>query len=470
MGWKHEIIVVDDVPPVLELYQLHLAQKGFTCSAFSTATTAINYLTEHYRRVSLIVSDYDLGKETAQSILKARNNLDQRLPFCLVTGAEMKLDTQDHANLGDVADAMIDGCDAFVQKPLNDFKFIDEILFSTIQMKKPTAMFKIGGSAFDYVKEHGSTALEETLDTLAATTSHQIILTVGAGVIGDNVKQWREYTGDNDEDYADKILNALQLNAKFIISMLNGRNPGIARFVPQEELIKLRSGRTTARENMFNSNITVMTDAPRHLSMGYRTINEPGAPMSVPVYDSDAQGVVLASMLRNPDGTKISVLGLVKRTDSAYLFDPYRDYNPKKTHDWHERQKHNIQIPTVSAYELLNKRSENAERIKLIGEDNKPGHLFEDSALQIWINGVSGIGYIPITHINPDEMYYRGKHIVTKESWPEGKTSTEVRNERLQAIINQDPQAIEHYTIMRRQNVKATADAYRRSTDKATSL
>ena len=176
-----------------------------------------------------------------------------------------------------------------------------------------------------------------------------------------------------------------------------------------------------------------MGSAPRHLTLNHPESVDKGKRSypNIAMEDSDAQTILIASFF----GAKY--LGLIKRTDQPYMFDPYKNHE-KGLDSWREVQKNNSGLGFVKHDELLMRETQNGKPVLRIGQDGQDEHLFEDSALKLF--GKSSLEGIYIVHIDPLELYIDRNHVITNKALT-NLDSREVRNNMLLNIIEGKPEA-----------------------------
>ena len=246
-------------------------------------------------------------------------------------------------------------------------------LVERIQVSRPVAMFKVGGSALDYVAEHqDARPMKELLEyfwQLQKEGIYQIILTVGGGPIGDAYRKILRPADSN---------RAVQYNTEVLEDLASENAEGAAMTVTPRQMLS----RYADLERLFNQGrIIIMSEAPRHLGIG-RLDGQ-----TVLQSDSDAQTLLLAELFG------VKYIGLIKRTDGIYSFDPITGFvaNSGSQEKWLATQSHNTLFGRVTYAELLKGLTAAGHEISRTGaHDGNPDHLITDAALQLF-PGIYGL-------------------------------------------------------------------------------
>ncbi len=279
---------------------------------------------------------------------------------------------------------------------------------------------KIGGSAFDFVRQTGrGKNLEQVCETLIAIHQQRekyeeveeenqlrkvmgrkprrqrkirevqrILVTAGAGQHGDVEKDLREAHIAHErmhKRYPQAIAEALQENLSYLKALFGDAG----KLLTTETFYYI--GRTLTRRQ-----IPLIGTAPHYIL----------ARDSIPLQDSDTHTIALAEFY----GAQRVVL--VKRTDGIYDFDPYRGFvlDPRQKacadmNAWTVAQRSNRQRNTVTVEEMLSKSISREGTGFYDGKpDSSTGHLLEDSALA-YFAACQHVREILVTHIAPEEMY-----------------------------------------------------------------
>ena len=285
-------------------------------------------------------------------------------------------------------------------------------------------VIKIGGSATDYERENRkSKNLRDVCRVLSEIHQereanprkrkeiNRIITTIGAGQIGNILKDWFDKYKDDEfsreqvnEEFPKLMANALHTNLQMIQPFFDSTHPqkyGKADLYNTGAFYHI--GKNTSAKR-----IPLIPTAPHWIM----------ARDGIPLKDSDTHTIALAEFY----GIKKVVL--VKRTDGIYNSDPYEGYrmNPSTYQcddfdHWRSQQRgKNKKHDRIAVQDLLK------GKISRIGaDDQRGGHLMEDSALEYFVK-CDHVQEIVVVHIAPEEMYYRhGKsgnvytHVVTGE-------------------------------------------------------
>lgn len=438
---EYNILVVDDNPGIARLFKEGVEKAGHKPIICTTSEEAIHCLTQEHQSLALVLCDYRLeGAITAEPVLSAKNHFDRFLPFYLASGVAQADEVEPMARGG--VDGYYEKSNAIAE---DICALVNTILVERVSLKKTPVMFKIGGSADDYDTETGASqrALLETLNyfvSLQQTGKYQVVLTTGAGKRGDNLKQrLRKYESlcpDFVRFFPHKMLVALEENQRDWVDLMGADN---ATMITPDHMtgrspyksLGFNSWRDINPSALFNQDkVLVLGSAPRHLGLArYPTGEESYA--HVPLQDSDAQTLLLAELLG------VRTLGLLKRTDNIYRFDPRSGLGTGGfgQFTWRTSHEENEALHRVSAQELLNRCTRTEKEVLRVGaEDHKDGHLFEDSGLQLFeLSEV--VQEIGIACIDPDEFFTNsGRHVVTKEEKPE-ITARQRREAQIMSII-----------------------------------
>lgn len=303
------------------------------------------------------------------------------------------------------------------------------------------AVVKFGGSAFDYqrslknedyaigeycrvIKELFNEKLpdprrKKKMVTETLFLRRRIVVTVGAGQIGDVVKDWKTthggFSSDPAEDgvtlrrpdlsvdilFPEFMADALSLNLKMVYAIFGNKFTG--RYEPEQFYIITNK---KAREK-----IPLIAVAPHYVLVRDE----------IPIQDSDTHTIALAEFYG------IQKVILLKRTDGIYHYDPYRGFKADPItgkctsfQDWKNAQRGNRRFSTVTIDDMLNKTFSREGSYAITGTaDGTAGHLMEDSALE-YMRTCKNVQEIMVVHIAPHEMYAPRsdddfEHIVTDE-------------------------------------------------------
>lgn len=127
-----QILVVDDEPDLLELYQMGLEKYGYNCLTAANGLEGIAILEKE--AIDLVISDYRMPKSNGLDLFRKTKELYQklaypRIPFIMVTGFIEQ----------DVVTALLEGVSAVHGKPVSlkllveDIKHLEETAYYTTQ-------------------------------------------------------------------------------------------------------------------------------------------------------------------------------------------------------------------------------------------------------------------------------------------------------------------------------------------------
>lgn len=304
----------------------------------------------------------------------------------------------------------------------------------------PAAVFKIGGSALDFDRQvKGSRSLGECVEKLVElfrrrapiegqkkrTRPHRIICTVGAGQLGDVVKDY--YRKYNDFEgattfYPQLISEALSTNLRMLHGLFGSDNSSLINtgafyFISKDSASK---------------KVPLIGMAPHYVMVRD----------GIPMQDSDTHTIAIAEFYG------IENVILIKRTDGIYRFDPMRGFRADPETGqcmnyaaWKEAQAANQRLGEVSLNNLFSSGISYEGTDAFGRADGTSGHLMEKSALK-YMAGCNHVKRILVVHISPGEMYAPLKdgseleHIVTGERMPLSTDWGQVRMGRLQAAFN----------------------------------
>jgi hypothetical protein len=407
---SYNVLVVDSSRTDLNITSEVIAKAGHVPIPCNGVGKAIDYLNGNYKNIAMIISDMTQKGSGIESykLINARNHIDPTLPFYLYAGNPG----------GETIQFMTSSLflNGYIKKP--DERSIDflirNVLTENVRIKKPVAFFKFGGSADDFDIEQPPPARLETLNELYyLQQKQQVILTVGAGKIGDIEKTLYKKYASISKDFKEKfpyIMSRYVLPGNIATNMyILGTDRAI--YIPFFELIS----KDVNLERLFDTDsIIILGAAPRHLSISRPEAANPENREypNIPLQDSDAQTMLLAEYV----GAKRVIL--IKRTDGIYLFDPYRGFleGPEK---WRETQKENRRIEQISCDELINGRLNGGDAVSREGAfDGMGEHLMETSALKLF-KASQVIDEITVVHVYPQEMYVNGTHVVTGSKMPD---------------------------------------------------
>lgn len=460
----YEVLAADDEADVLRLYAKTIEKAGHIPLLCKSGREAIKKLRDH-PNIALILSDLDMNDGSGLDIFRAKNLIDPEIPFYLFSGKTQgetvayfktlgldgylrkpEVSSEDGRILKGLANIFLYGheetgvkpirgreeraewksVEAVVEKgtPEATWANIEKIIRSTLMqhapIKKPVAFFKIGGSSDDLHRQHQtSLALGEALDDLVAIQhegTYQVVLFVGAGELGTIYKIDKRKFGDREDvshSHEYNIQKALDINAERYVGIMGHRNAfyiypdilygrGLARGIWNEDF-----------ESLFNGGrVIVMSMAPRHLGLGKL------GPGAIPGDKSDGHTILGARYVC------AKTVGLLKRTDGPYLFDPYLGFG---TSEWVLQQSKNRQLHNVSLDEFL--------KCSRIGaEDGDDDHLMERDGLELF-RSLPDVEKIAISHIAPYELYHDGLHVVTRQMKP-NLPECDYRRQQMMKIID----------------------------------
>ena len=297
---------------------------------------------------------------------------------------------------------------------------------------------KIGGSAFDFDDQVYDGKNIDTLCNILwkihqeekddkERSLNRMLLTVGAGQIGEKIKNHYKKFGNNpkvSKAFPELMAKALQLNLEQLY----------AHFGENEASLLSSGAFYFVGDKRTRNKIPLIGMAPHYIL----------ARDGIPLQDSDTHTIALAEFY------KAKKVVLVKRTDGIYDFDPYLGFaldqetgRCKSTENWIDLQRRNKRLGVVDINDMLNGHISRTGTNFNIGKyDGSSGHLMEDSALD-YFRYCQHVEEILVVHIAPEEMYYghnheRNKfwHVVTGEILELGPGGWEdVLEQRLRAAF-----------------------------------
>lgn len=295
-------------------------------------------------------------------------------------------------------------------------------------------VIKIGGSAFDYDKQVlADPAIgdccksikeifeEENARNTKGEVRRRIVCTVGAGQIGDVVKEYRrKYDSAFVQELTPELMaEALSTNLKMCYGLFGKE---ASSFVSPDAFYFINKGTTTKK-------IPLIGIAPHYILVRDE----------IPLRDSDTHTIALAEFYG------IDTVVLIKRTDGVYKFDPYRGFKPDpKTGkctsyaEWKAAQEGNERYSRITLDEVLHVSRDGTG---VDGRrDGTTGHLMEDSAIDYLAN-CQQVRRVVIVHVSPGEMYVpiangdELEHIVTGERVSAAVDWDQVRKDKLRAAF-----------------------------------
>src|SRR3989338_1498791 len=368
---------------------------------------------------ALILTDYNFkglehnpGKKALNLIERVRR-YDPFLPVICLTG---------NNNTDVMKEVMIAGAHDFVPKSDNFDNLLTEVLEPFLRpvypypIGRPIVMIKVGGSIQD--AELPLPQKYRGIDNIVASAlrlqreGYQVIFSVGAGPLGDILKQRRDLAriinGEDSEfdkteferEFPYEIKRALDSNAKYVQRRLRARKKDPACFIFRPESLKSLRLLDTA---LLDGQIIITTTAPRAITLP-KNPDDPSA--GEVLSESDYQTLKLAQYF----GTNRILIA--KDTPGIFRFDPLRGYNPNAMNPnvgWRRAQRANEYLARVNATDLLN------QTISRIGTDNRGGHLFEDAALRAMLETD-----IEVCVVCPEYRHFapQGKPILPEITFP----------------------------------------------------
>lgn len=147
-GPQKRMVIVDDDPDALEMVKDYLEAFGFKyIDLFQDATSAMDFLTEHFDEVDLIISDWDMPKMSGIEFLKlvrAHPALSET-PFLMITSQS----SLEEMKVIEAAKAQVD---QYLLKPFGSTEFqdrLDRVLRRARHRGDIDLLYKQGKSAFD---------------------------------------------------------------------------------------------------------------------------------------------------------------------------------------------------------------------------------------------------------------------------------------------------------------------------------
>lgn len=253
---------------------------------------------------------------------------------------------------------------------------------------KNLTVVKKGGSGFDYDRfNRGIGYLQIAADTLLSIKREvplkrdqpkkRVIMTVGAGQVGNVVKDFVGNHPAGKKDLGLAIARALELNLQ-----------KLSWLFPEGSFNLLRSEDFYFIKNDYLQHLTLMGIAPHYVLSRDQ----------IPLEDSDTQTIAIAEMYQAPR------VILIKRTDGVYTFDPNIGNFTANVQRWLERQKDNKLHEIVHVDDLLSGSISREGTDDFGNPDGSRGHLMEDSGLEYFAN-CRHVNEILVVHIAPEEMY-----------------------------------------------------------------
>ncbi|MBD3361446.1 hypothetical protein GF358_01510 [Candidatus Woesearchaeota archaeon] len=227
-------------------------------------------------------------------------------------------------------------------------------------------VFKIGGSAFDLIKEEKDknhlTKLFEALVS-AHKEGYKMVLTCGAGPWGDASKDFAGYfknLGLEERSEMGDVQRSCSFAATVIDRMLSQKNKtgavSYCRLRNSDYLGNIASDFTS-----LNSHIPILATAPQTAQADYV--------LSTPGFASDAHSIIIADWLAERYNPGVELI-FIKNTKGVYPKDPNRnDVNPNK----------NQRIKEIHIDQFLD-----TSVIDRIGTDGRGDHLLETVAGELF--------------------------------------------------------------------------------------
>lgn len=272
----------------------------------------------------------------------------------------------------------------------------------SIKNKKEIVLFKIGGSSIDYTIEQESSKIYDILKIfLKLQKKYQIILSIGGGKRADITKmeyKLFKHLPEVKNNILKQFKSDLKNNMEFIRNLLGSENSmciyddfSVKKVLNEDKIIL----------------ISIMPD-----KLNKENIS--------PLF-SDAHTILIAEYFG------VRKIGILKRTDSVYNFDPYLGfYGGNKK--WVSCQKDNFPYNVICVDSFFKPNCPN----RIGAFDKEPHHLFDDTGLRLFKK--SNIESISIVHISPYELYIGGKHVVTGKKKP-NKPENKYRDNILHSIV-----------------------------------
>lgn len=416
---KYNVVVAEDHEEISKIICDVVSGLGHNPIPFRTGQSVINYLTEKglfgvegYKTTALILSDLKMPDGTGMDILKVRNSLDSFLPIYLVSGVAKPEDTNFMAS--EKLSGYIPKDELYQTLPL----VIKNSLATKIHTERPVVVWKFGGSAddYDYDSPDDRTILEGALVALYSfqVKGMQVVVTCGAGEQGKYYKKKLRKYGTRSEairkHHPERIMKCVD---SFLSILEDIIGPESAVHIDGESMMR-NYNKLDPYFYLNQNKMVLMGLAPRHLTICRSDLVDKDSKSypNIPLEDSDSHTGLIAELVG------AGYIGLLKRTDQIYKYDPYKDFE-KGMPRWAEAQKDNKSLGPVSYEELLAGVTKQNDLIsRVCDEDNAPkdvlgDHLFENSALGL-LSKSDIVKRIGVAHISPFELYPDGKHIVMR--------------------------------------------------------
>lgn len=369
---KYEIVVVDDNPFCLNDLSRSQLLDQYNLTFFSDPNLAIQYVSST-PRVALVITDFMMPQMDGGQLTRLVHDVEPFLPIiCLTMYNQLEVGKQftqsggvdiiskeDYPHLKQVVDTLLQPHYPFPEGTRKE---------NLKEKMQPEAvgndfiLIKIGGSVQDQDLHRNNACLENIIRVTEELQQegHQMIVTVGAGPLGDVIKKrLAKYGADNPSIRADfplQIKTALEVNIALIQSLYQNN----AFVFNPYSLSNLNSLTKALRERK----IILAGTAPRHLTIG----NDEYSTTQL-LSRSDYQTLKLAEYFQQ------ARIILVKDTPGIFDYDPlFRGNNSIEV--WAGAQKDNRFYHAVTADEMIN------GPISRLGNDEEGDHLFETAALQ----------------------------------------------------------------------------------------
>lgn len=442
---KPKILLVEPKDNYANLFIDKIRKTGKKVYHCKTDQEAQNYLQfkekeiPNHNRTSMILYNPRVMSNSSTNLYNLRNKLDQRIPFYSFHNATSQ-------QLSDMR--IRDGHISQLYSGNNLENLINNALIESINLKNRSVLIKLGGSSddldFEYEDDRAYVEVLEFCAEYFRKNNINLFINTGGGVNASRIKAfYRKYKKDYSklkEKLPKQIKEALEYNMEKINAVLekeskiilpehmSGRIPLFGDILREQTTIEKTTNQTInpSIENydftkFFNQNrMFIIGVAPRHIRLAQTDlsknyigeINHPEYP-NIAMEDSDANTVLWAKLFN------IDRILFIKRTDAIYRYDPYKGFSSNKA-KWAKVQKRiqNERLDGLSFEDFIEKRykSTKTKRFRSFSMqgafEGDYGHFLEDSAAKLAQKFKMKIG---VVHIRPEELRFRGKHIVTGE-------------------------------------------------------
>jgi len=267
---------------------------------------------------------------------------------------------------------------------------LSEIFYEPEEPLRNLAVVKTGGSAIEFREQHPkSQNLRYVTDELLRVKKmpspykgkprQQIIITVGAGQIGNEVKGHMSTFPEAQKHLPRLIAEALDMNLRLVHSLMDESS---SLFLQSEDFYFVH--KDNARKTIL------MPIAPHYIL----------ARDQIPLQDSDTSTLAMAELYGTPETYVI----IIKRTDGVYDFDPNLGGFTTDYKRWLTHQERNKRHSVVTVDDLLSGKISRRGTDKKGDPDDNYEHLIENSALEYYAN-CRNIKEILVVHIAPEELY-----------------------------------------------------------------